>query len=305
MLTDVGGVSQTTTYGYDSYSNVTTITDPLSHVAHIRFDALNRLSTYKNAELILVTNTYDAHDRALTVKDGKTNTTTYVYDGFGDRISQVSPDCGTSVFWFDPDGNVTKQSAFAVTNFTYDALDRLLTRAYPTDSTLNVTQTYDQSGHGSGVGHLTSVTDQAGSLSLSYEQRGIVTANDRTISSQLQYRLHLRERRKSGGHHLCQRRLEISYVRDNAGQISSITDKPPSSGAVNLATSITHLPFGPVASLTYGNGVTDARTYDLDYRMTSVKDVATGNIQYISYGYDADNNVHTITDNVTRRTTRP
>jgi hypothetical protein len=68
---------------------------------------------------------------------------------------------------------------------------------------------------------------------------------------------------------------------------------------VNLATSITHMPFGPVASLTYGNGITDARTYDLDYRMTSVKDVATSNVQYLSYGYDADNNVHTITDNVT------
>ncbi len=27
--------------------------------------------------------------------------------------------------------------------------------------------------------------------------------------------------------------------------------------------------------------------------------MATGNIQYLSYGYDADNNVHTITDNVT------
>ena len=36
------------------------------------------------------------------------------------------------------------------------------------------------------------------------------------------------------------------------------------------------MPFGPVASLTWGNGVTDARTFDLDYRMTSVKDVGTG-----------------------------
>ena len=156
MLTDVGGVSQTTTFGYDSNGNVLTITDPLSHVAHQTFDALNRLKTNKNAVLDTVTITYDAHDRPLTVKDGKGNTTTYVYDGFGEAISQVSPDSGTSVFWFDPDRNVTKQSAFAVTNYTYDALDRLLTRAYPADSTLNVSMTYDQTGHGSGVGQLTS-----------------------------------------------------------------------------------------------------------------------------------------------------
>ena len=60
------------------------------------------------------------------MKDGKNNTTTYIYDGFGDKISQVSPDSGTTVNWFDPDSNVTKQSAFAVTNATYDALERLL-----------------------------------------------------------------------------------------------------------------------------------------------------------------------------------
>ena len=59
------------------------------------------------------------------------------------------------------------------------------------------------------------------------------------------------------------------------------------------------MPFGPLASLTWGNGVTDTRTFDLDYRMTGVKDVATGNIQYLSYGYDAGNNVTSITDHVT------
>ncbi len=91
----------------------------------------------------------------------------------------------------------------------------------------------------------------------------------------------------------------MAYTRDSAGQITTVTTTQPGHGATNLATSVTHMPFGPVASLTWGNAVTDARTFDLDYRMTSVKDVGTGNIQYLSYGYDADNNVHTVTDNVT------
>ena len=67
---------------------------------------------------------------------------------------------------------------------------------------------------------------------------------------------------------------KVSYARDAAGQVTSITDKPPPTAAVNLATSITHMPFGPVASFTFGNGITDTRTFDLDYRMTEVKDVA-------------------------------
>ena len=45
--------------------------------------------------------------------------------------------------------------------------------------------------------------------------------------------------------------------------------------------------------------MTDARTFDLDYRMTGVKDVRGQQYPVYSYGYDADNNLHTITDNVT------
>ena len=87
----------------------------------------------------------------------------------GDAIQQVSPDAGTTVFWYDPDSNVTtkKDANIHYTSATYDALDRPLTRTYPADSSLNVAFTYDQTGHGKGVGHLTSLTDQVGSLSRS------------------------------------------------------------------------------------------------------------------------------------------
>jgi RHS repeat-associated protein len=300
-LTDVGGASQTTTFGYDSDDNVTKITDPLSNVTTQTFDALNRLKTSKNAVHDQVQITYNAHDLPLTVTDGKSNATTFVYDGFNEAISQVSPDSGTSVFWYNPDGDVTKQSAFAVTNYTYDALDRLLTRAYPADSTLNVSLTWDQTtGHGTGTGNLTSVTDQAGSLALSYDQRNLLTSNARTISSNTYTTGYTFQSAgllasityASSG-------WVVKYGRDSAGQVTSVTDTQPGHGATNLATSITHMPFGPVSGLTYGNGVTDTRTYDLDYRMTAVKDAGSSNIQYLSFGYNAANNVTSITDNVT------
>jgi YD repeat-containing protein len=98
---------------------------------------------------------------------------------------RLSPDSGTTVWHYDADGNVSSKTdaASAVTNMTYDALDRILTRTYPADSSLNVAYTYDQTGHGKGIGRLTSVTDQAGSLSLSYDERGSVTSNARTIGA--------------------------------------------------------------------------------------------------------------------------
>ena len=301
-LTDVGGMSQSTAFTYDSNGNVLTITDPLSHVTTQTFDQLNRLSTTKDAETDLSSIKYDSHSRPLTVTDPRNRQTTFVYDGFGDTIQQTSPDSLKTITYYDGDSNLTgrNQSGLNFSSATYDALDRQLTRTYTGDSTLSVALTYDQTGHGDGIGHLTSATDQPGSLSRSYDERGNVITDARTIASKLYSTAYTYE---SAGRlssiTYASAGWKVAYARDSAGQITAVTDTQPGHGATNLATSILHMPFGPASGWTYGNGVTDARTFDLDYRMTSVKDAGTSNIQYLSYGYDADNNVHTITDNVT------
>ena len=298
-LTDTGGEGQTTQFSYDSQGNILAIADPLSHVSRQTFDALNRLSTFTDAAGDLTTYSYDAHDRPLTVTDPRGNATSYVYDGFGDVIQQTSPDAGTTVFHYDADGNLTGKTDAAgqVTNMTYDALDRILTRTYPADSTLNVAFTYDQGGHGFGVGRLTSLTDQSGSLSRSYDERGNVTSDARTISGAAyttSYSYDAASRISSitypaGG-------WIASYARDAAGQISAVTATQPGHAAVNLATNVAHAPFGPLDGLVYGNGITDARAFDAAYRMTNVTDTGAAAVQNLTYGYDANDNVRSITD---------
>jgi YD repeat-containing protein len=184
-LTAVGGMSQTTNYGYDSQSNLTSIETPLTWTTGRAFDALNRLKTVTDPVTHTTGYTYDAHDLPLTVTDPNGHATTYIYDGFGEPISVASPDSGTTVYHFDNDGNVSSKTdaLSAVTNWTYDAMDRPLTRAYPAGAALNVAYTYDQTGHGKGITRLTSLTDQAGSLSLSYDESGNITSNARTISA--------------------------------------------------------------------------------------------------------------------------
>ena len=80
-------------------------------------------------------------------------------------IQRVSPDSGTTVYRYDLDGNLTQRvdGAGAITNYTYDALDRVNTASYPADAAENVTYTYDQGSFG--IGRLTGVTDAAGTLS--------------------------------------------------------------------------------------------------------------------------------------------
>ncbi|MDB5492107.1 MAG: sugar-binding protein [Micavibrio sp.] len=302
ILTSVGGMGQTTTFGYDSNSNILTIMDPLSQVNTLQYDSLNRNTTFKDPATNLTSFTYNTDNNVLSVTDPRSKVTNYTYDGFGEMIREVSPDRGTTVLKFDSDGNVSQMTEANgyVTNMTYDALDRILTRTYPADATLRAAFTYDQAGHGQGILQLTSASDQVGNLSLNYEERGLPTANNRTMTGGNAYNTAFSY--DSAGRYktitYASSGWMVSYVRDSAGQVTSVTNKPPSGSAVNIVTSVTHMPFGPVKSMTWGNAVTDARTYDLDYRTTDIKDVGTGNIYYSSYGYNANDNITSILDNV-------
>ncbi|MBU2714254.1 RHS repeat domain-containing protein, partial [Zooshikella harenae] len=62
---------------------------------------------------------------------------------------------------------------------------------------------------------------------------------------------------------------------------------------INVAQNISYLPFGPVQSLTWGNGLTLNRQYDQDFQLTSQ---SVQGIQSLSYGYDAVGNILSIDD---------
>jgi RHS repeat-associated protein len=301
MLTSVDGQGNSTSFTYDKNSNTLTITDPLNHVTTQTFDSLDRLSTYKNAENDSSSIQYDSHSHPLTVKDGKGNSTAYVYDGFGDTIQQNSPDSLKTILYYDADYNITgvNQSGINYSSATYDARDRQATRTYSNDASLNVSIYYDSSGHGFGVGHMTGGTDATGSFSRNYDERGNITSDAKTINSKTwtsSYTYDSAGRLSSITY--ASSGWVIGYGRDSAGQIQYVSATQPGHAAVNLAKTIIHMPFGPASSWTYGNGVTDTRTFDKAYRMAGVRDTGTSDIQYLSYGYDAASNVTSITDNV-------
>ena len=177
-LTDSDGDLNTTSFTWDPNSNLTSVTDALSNTWNLTYDALNRLATRVDPSPGGTTTlTWDAHNRLTNVQDANGNSTSYVRDGFGEAIGITSPDTGSTVLRYGKDGDL-RQKVFAggqTANLTYDADDRNLTISFPSDSTLNISKTYDQSGHGDGKGRLTSATDQAGSLSLTYDERGNIT----------------------------------------------------------------------------------------------------------------------------------
>jgi RHS repeat-associated protein len=302
VLHDVGGVGQTTTLIYDPDGNAPTVSDPLGHITKRTFDALNRVSQITDANNGVTTIAYDAHDRPLSVTDPNSHATTYVYDGFGDLIQQTSPDSGITVYRYDPAANLTQKTdaAGAVTNNTYDALDRIITTSFPADTPENVTYSYDQAGHGFGIGRLTSLTDAAGSLSRSYDERGNRTgetrvSNGTTLSTSYSYDAASRissTTYPSG--------WTVSQTRDIMGRIWQLPITAPGGApAGNAITNATYEPFGPLYTLTFGNGINEARHFDLDYRVTALADAGATAIQGLDYAYDAADNVQSIANIVT------
>ena len=310
ITSDIGGMGQTAGYTYDNNGNVHTITPPSpSGVITNSWDALNRLHTVENP-LPGGTTTfgYDAHDRVLSVQDANKDSTTYLYNGFGDRTQTLSPDSGSTVSYFDGDRNVTQvvKPGPLTSNTNYDALDRPLKTTYPADATLNVSRAYDQTGHGFGIGQKTSATDQAGSLSLTYDERGNVTDETRvvtgagTLATLTSYD---NASRIAGIAYPSG--TGVAYGRDIMGRVTSVMEKPlGSSTPVNVVTNVTYEPFGPETGFTFGNGIKGVYGYDLDYRPATRVDTGTAVVQKLTYAYYANNSVKTITDAVNAANTQ-
>ncbi len=121
--------------------------------------------------------TYDSHSRLLTAKNPESGTITYFYDNNGNLTQKVMP---------SPNQTGTAQHTIA---YCYDSLDRVTGKAYSWQNCQNgqlpsgtaaVTYTYDERANG--IGHLTSLTDQAGSATYNYDTIGRMSSESRAIN---------------------------------------------------------------------------------------------------------------------------
>ena len=307
MLQDIGASSQTSIFTYDAMGNMVTATDQASNMTHRAFDALNRLYQITDPASGITATSYDAHNRPLTVIAPTGTATAYVYDGFGDVIQESNPNAGTTVYYYDSTGNRIKRVAAtgAVTQYAYDALNRVLTMTFPSDSAENVAYTYDESGHGTGIGRLTSVADAAGTLSRSYDQLGNLLTDARTSGTVNLTTTYAYDPANRVASITYPSGAAVVYTRDTMGRVTSVSAQPSGGASTLVASSIAYKPFGPDAGLHYGSSGQQTRTFDQDYRLTNVTDIGTVRrglarvAENLSYAYYPTNNVQAITDAVT------
>src|SRR6185437_4945857 len=117
----------------------------------------------------------------------------FTYDSLGHLLTAKNPESGITSYTYDNDGNLLQKtspapnqtgSATQTISYCYDELHRLTGKAYgalscPLASPI-VSYTYDSGANGKGK--LTSLTDQAGSASYSYDVLGRVSSETRVIS---------------------------------------------------------------------------------------------------------------------------
>ncbi|MDO7925284.1 RHS repeat-associated core domain-containing protein [Pseudomonas sp. KFB-139] len=296
----VGAANQTRRYSYDLNDNLSTDTSARSNKTQQSFDALNRVIKIVDPLQGSTSLAYNADDRVTQVVDPRGVTTQYAYDGQGNLLKTVSPDTGTSAFVYDEANNLIRSTDArgVVTEYTYDALNRLITKSYPSTPALNVKFLYDQATGGNyGIGRRTGIQDSAGLLSYSYDVQGKLAGQQRSVAvNSGSYNETLTYGYDAAGNLVKMgypSSIGVTYTRNTAGQVAGI-QLTVAGKTVTLASNIAYQPFGPVRTLTWGNGILLSKTYDQDYQLTQQQ---VGNWQ-TTYGYDADSNISSTTNSL-------
>jgi RHS repeat-associated protein len=295
-----GGEGQVTSFGYDANGNQTDITvDPLglNQQTIQAFDALNRLSTTTDANTGETAYGYDARDNLTSVTDAEGLTTSYSYDEYDRLIEQDSPDTGISTFGYDAAGNRVRQTDARgiTTRYSYDALNRLTFIDYPNDNQ-DVTYTYDSCLHG--VGRLCQMNDESGTTTYAYDTSGNLTfqtviIDGNTYNTVYAYDIdnQINQIRYPSGR-------TVFYNRNALRQIDNVVTTSPSAVTETVSSTMSYEPFGPMNGMTYGNGLVQSKTYDLDYRLTQILTENGIPQQDLGYSYDTANNITDIINGV-------
>ncbi|WP_260476915.1 RHS repeat-associated core domain-containing protein [Stenotrophomonas sp. 278] len=301
---------------FDTASRNTRIAGADGYATLLRYDGNGNVLESENAHGTITRQTYDGADRVLTevqdlgginaqvgyeyasngqvaaVTDPKGLRTAYGYNGFGDQISLVSPDTGTTTFTVDINGNrKTKTDARGITaTYHYDALNRLIGIGYP-DPNLDVGYAYDTApdvcaaNERFAAGRVGYVRHEGGSTAYCYDRFGQLTRKVQTVNG---VAMTVRYGYTPGGRLA---RLHYpdgsvaDYQRDTLGRISEVGVTRPGQARQVVVTNVTYAPFGPATGWTYGNGRTLQRPVDQDYRTVAVNDPMPGGLS-IRLGYD-------------------
>ncbi|HSW87828.1 MAG TPA: FG-GAP-like repeat-containing protein [Candidatus Saccharimonadales bacterium] len=281
------GTSKTTAYNHWVETN----TDENSHQIKNYRDAfanIIQVDELNGSQTQTTKYAYDVLNNLTKITDANNNNFIFSYDTLGRKTSQTDPDIGTWNYTYDGIGNLLtkKDNRNVTTTRTYDEVNRVTKVDYPND--MDVLYTYDGN---SKIGTLTSVTDAAGTIAYSYDNRLRKTQEQRVMdntawTTQFAYDdlNNITSRTNPDGE-------VITYAFNPQNEVASV------SGVLN---NITYDALGHITQKSFANGLTTNYSYNTDdFRLNRIQ---TGTVQDQGYSYDAVGNVTSITDNILTKT---
>jgi RHS repeat-associated protein len=239
----------------DAVGNLTSETDPNNHTTTLTPDPLDRVITELSALPGTTQLQYAVNDQVSQVTAPNGVVTGYVTDDLGLLVTETSPDRGTLGTNRDAAGNLTSVNyASHSESFTWDALNRPLTRNYP-GTAQDESFTYDSCTNG--AGRLCSIVHEAGTTSFEFDAFGNPTHKTEVLSGRTYHTYYAWD----GDDRLAQITYPtghiVAYARDAQGRIQAVT-----LDGANVVTNRSYRGDGKLLSQTYGNGLAEARTYN-------------------------------------------
>lgn len=259
--------------------------------------------------------TYDAANDLTEVVQG-VQTRTFVYDGVGRPTSVATPEAGTETFAYSASGSLCSgdsgnvcqrtDARGVVTNYYYDALNRLTGKSYTipsgsavaampnictasTGQSANVCYNYDQGGATAyALGRRTQMVDPSGSETYTYDAAGRITQTSKVIGTTT----YVIGQQYNAGDEPTQltypsgRVVQMSY--NAVGQICEIAPSTSGCGTSGspYSTGYTYDAAAQLTAFNYGNGVAASYGYSTATRsqLTSLA-FTSGATTLFSLGY--------------------
>jgi len=280
-----------TQYGYDLEANIASILDPKGNTTTYDYDPFNRLKTVTQPGSVVTSYDYDTHGNLISVTDAQSHVTTYEYDDMGRVVTTTSPDTGTTAYVYDQAGNLTnKADAKGITvGYTYDLLNRLTNVGFP-DSLQNITYTYDAGTDG--MGRRTGMTDPSGSTTFGYSSRGRLIEKTAVVNG---YNYALTQAFTPGGRinsitYPSGRTIDYERSMSCACNVEGVSTTF-NGNTVTLMSNLSYRPFGIASGMDTGSGGTVNNIFDEAGRLTVAN---PGSSNERTYTYDAIGNLTSI-----------
>ena len=297
------GVNWASQFEYDEMNNLTDITDPRGNEWKQNFDNLDRLKD--EIDPLGGTTDFDLEDQMdgrnplNKVTDQRGVETNYVRNGYGEVIREISLEAGTTEYVRDEAGRIIQMTDArgVVSDYAYDGMDRLLSVTYPAAAIDDITYGYDAGSFG--IGELTSITEGFGASTYGYNSLAQMVRMTRIIN---------------GVSYVCEYEYDlagevtaiiypsgrrIEYSRDGAAREIRIRMVAPDGTATILADGISYKPFGPIDSMSLGDGHDLSINYDVNYRAVRLqRSGSAGSIMDLGFTYDEASDITGLQDNL-------